>query len=530
MPRRQLSVIIAVAAALMVGACERQMHLSPAPIFGAAETVGERPRETSIAVRVPLDETALELELRQATRQRPVRVVRWLRRAGCQSNGRRCFAARIDGQLVVGEDIALQSGPDGRLRVSVPISYTLRARGLRHGRGRRERKRGVARAQMTFAVALSSNMTARITPTGVMAQLDGLVPVFDAQLDLSKSSEKLRRRLRARIIPVVREAVLRASLADGLTESWAALQRPILLNPGKTNAGPSWMVGEPFRLNRVGFSGGGNEPLALDADLAVRLRLGGGAAPTTDYVQPLLGKHLSHQSKSPSDEQLDDKSVWGRTTITMATSVPLNPLAARVADSIGDGLTVIMRRSVTSPEVQLAISKPALRPARRFLAISLDAKVLSPPRLAKYSGKVHLVGRPIFDRATETVRLQGLSFPVIAQSDARRPTSEIPLEASSLVERLAPLLSVGLKGARQATLEGARDLFRVHVTEALSVSATFSDAEIVSVSPSQDGLDVATSVQGRLVLTYRGDRQQAALRQGVMSSGLVDQIRSVANN
>jgi hypothetical protein len=532
---RGRAVVSAALAALGVAACDGDVHLTRAPIFGA-DAPAATTRVTEIGVAAPIDVEALGSQLRETMSARPVQARRWLRRAGCFGAPRRCFGARVDVTLSTKGAVQLRPRADGTVDVRLPVDYRLEGRGLRVGRSQRDVRTGTVVVSRQFALSLSPNLTPSVRAVSDVRIEGETAAVFETTLDLSRHLRRHKQRLRSGSVAAAVEKSVRAGqLDEAVTRGWAVLQKPLTV-PARSDAetvadaGDSagyWLVAEPIRVGKPGFAATPDGRVAARAVIRAKVLVGDGEAPDVSFAQPLLARFIARSTK---DEDAPRDAKPFSTELSFRSEVAVADLSARLADALATQSEFAMRDTPTSPRVVVRLAAPEVRPARRFLALSFDAEVVSPVRYSGMSGRLHLVGRPTVDAGGAMLRLSGLSFPVIGQPDAVRPRIQPPLSAGPLVERFAPAMSIPLPDVQSGALRAAKRLLSVEGVADFDLAGEFDRITVDGALPSTRGVRLATVVGGQLWLIYRPNQQQAVARRNVLSSGLVDEIRALANN
>ncbi|MEO0799380.1 MAG: DUF4403 family protein [Pseudomonadota bacterium] len=503
-----------VLAALATAGCEPAANFTTAPMLGYVDP-SARARTTVIHAAVPLDPMALSLAgvasvpASTPTRRRRNAFVTWLRYGGCVARGksRRCFGARVDGRLKRAGAPKISVSATGAVEVAIPVAFRLSARGLRRGRADRSAASGQTAIVVAFPIEIGRDLSPKLGARGAPKIQGSDTTLYGRAFDMGPHVGKWVGTQLPEIKTQLEEALGRLPIADATRKVWAQLQRPTPFGLGDKR----WLTATPIRVI-------GADVMKRDAEIYFRtaieadIRVMTGSMPEPGPIQvltPELIKLTSADSPTPN-----------QTNVPVAIGLPMDGLKHNLAKAFPDGTKIVSQRdSVTAP-FALRLDGIHVNAAQRFVAISFDAEVLSPKRFAGRTGRINLVARPELDPASGTLKLTGVSFPVISAPTASRPDPEIKLSASPFAERIGQLGTLAFKTRVDQLRAQIATLFKGDVTPELRFVSALRPKRFDTVVLSPDGLDLGVELEGALMMVYRPTIQQSAAPKQHASSDL----------
>lgn len=203
----------------------------------------------------------------------------------------------------------------------------------------------------------------------------------------------------------------------------------------------------------------------------------------------------------------------GSAAIRVATRVGLDHLQPAVDAAFVKGGPFETRADRFGPPVKVEIKRTRIYPAARALAVELD---LTASRFEgqAYSGKAHLVGRPVLDSESHILTLADVGFPVALPADPRKPGAIVAtaprLASEPFAGTLASVVRMDLKSMVAETAPRISRMLNQRIDDRLLLSASLASTTPVGIDVAADGAWLLADVKGQLVLTYEAGETRAA--------------------
>lgn len=305
------------------------------------------------------------------------------------------------------------------------------------------------------------------------------------------------RLIEGRLLPVatavqseLRQVFAALPIAAASQKAWAALSQPILLGHG-TGA---WMHATPDLVGAPEVSTNGARPV-VRIPILTRLAIGEASAAPTSPRRPMIHGVIPAQP----------------TVIRMAMPIGLDRTQQAADRTFRTSNAIETRPDRFGPPVKVAVHATRLYPSVRQLALELS---LTATRFEgqSFTGKAHLVGRPVLDAATATVRLTDVTFPPAPPREtgsAKLPPGAPRLATEPFAAMLTAASTIDVSREIADAVPRAMNLLHHRIDDTLALSARLTGSAPVSIETSRLGLWVLMDLSGELSLTYEGP--QAAL-------------------
>ncbi|MEO0730015.1 MAG: DUF4403 family protein [Pseudomonadota bacterium] len=526
-------VAAAFGAALSVGGCLETENFTAAPMGGYIDLSADK-RKTTLFAATPLDLNTAEVALSGAKRARPTKHVTWLRYGGCvtRGRGRRCYGARVDLTIAAAGSASLGATADGAIELSVPLTYDIKARGLRRARQVRDRVTGVVTARIAFPIIVDGSLAPTLGAPG-RVHFEGQAPkVFGRVFDLSGWARAWANQSMRSARTVLTQMLQDAPLKTATERVWVRLQKPVQLTStaNSDQALKRWLIARPIAVVGAGVS-------VRDGKLYLRSAVEADVHLSSELVH-VDDAATAVRALSARDIKFEQDAST-ETELSLVVSLPVTKLRDDIAKAYAPDTEITSRASVTQPEYRFRLGAAVVSPAQRFFAISIPAEIRAPVRFAGRTGVINLVGRPRLDAKTMTLTVSRVSFPVIADPSKTAPDPSLAFSAAPFAQQLDGLSPIDLSESLTRVTPKIATLFNADTLAiqsgpadgGLRMSSRFMLTLSDAVVPSPKGIDVAARLSGDLMFVYAPKSQQTARRsEPTRANGdIVESVRSLSS-
>ncbi len=496
--------------------CKQEVLLTRAPALGPAPAAVQPVRRelTVMQLALPIDLQAATETAEAALPQSLGRVIDWLDDAACARRTRwlECTGAKIEGEVERNGEVSLTI-TEGRLELSVPLKYSLSARGLGWARDLRDQKTGELVAKVPIEVVVASDFeTAVRFKDGIVLSERTVQILQKGKFALSKTIDARLKKPLAPVLESIREGVGAKGFKETAEKAWRALHTPIELS----REPQLWLRVEPERITGGGFVVDEGKPL-FRLQIASRISVATGQRPA-----PPLTRLMPALTKPAAGETIASD---GRSTLRLPIVMGWEPMLEAVRTSFPK--REVVKSALSRDATQLAgqVRTVSFYAARNQLGIEMQLEIKEPARWAGQIGTAHFVGQPIVRNGIlemETVELPGQRSVFAPQPKGAPRTVEGQNAPRIGIEpfgaRIQRAARMDLGPALRDILPHANSLIEQPLGEGFSLGGRFDEVVITGVEPVRDGFEVAFSLGGQLLLRYDPAIASAAPAQPIPSA------------
>lgn len=465
------------------------------PALPAPARVDLRGDLSTVHVGIPVDLGPVAQRAEAALPAKLANVVEWLADAACAKRTQwvECNSAKMEGTITRTGPVELQI-ESSTAQLRVPIKYELAATGIGWANNLTESKSGDFVLTVPFSIGLGAAQGLEVAARDALQASDG-------QITLLKSTIKLARLLEPRVKPAVKAAEdeLRKSLAQvpvraALQRAWTALNQPLELGQGSG----LWLAATPEHYSSGGF---------ISADGRTHYRIA--IATRLTVAEAERGTPSTSRRSQPVPSQSPQPP--GPARVRMAVGVDLEAIGQAAEATFASGETIESRADRFTEPVKVKVRRTRVYPAQRQIGLELDLDVTT-HKGATYSGKAHLVGRPVLDPATGTVTVTDVSFPAVSGGDAKRAKPEgVPrLGTEPFASKFAAAAKLDVARTLKDALPRASHMLNQRLGKDLVLTARLSEAVPASLELARDGAYLLLDLTGELTLVYDGALEPGA--------------------
>ncbi len=487
-------------ALLGLAACNQEVHFTRDPFPGPLADAENKLSPTVVFVGAAVDLSAARSQIDATLTEKISPIVQLLDSAACgRRNGQpACNDARVDGDIERNGPVILDVTSAGRIELTVPLRYNLRARGLAWARDITDSSSGTFTVKLPYDVVWGSSYAAevRIKEDGIVWS-DNTVKVLKGKLVLSKVVEaKLRKTLNGSG-ELLRKAIADTGMKDTVAQAWTALHRPIELSGSPT----LWLKSEPERVFSAGLSSAEGQTF-LRFGISGNFGIVGGQRPTE-----LIARRL------PDPSRLDQlpKDLALRTSLKLPVLVSLAPLKKVVAAAFPKDEVVETQPDKQTAALAVTMKSASVYSSRHHVVIDFAVDVARPRQWLGYVGRAQLLARPVLRRDEGVVELKDLLFPALSVKDAKElKNSKKPLRIGQepFARRFALIARMDVANDLQAGIDRANAITEMPAGDGLLLSGRFDKSGAATMETARDGLLIQLPLEGELMI--RAETAKAA--------------------
>jgi Domain of unknown function (DUF4403) len=477
---------------LALTGCNQEVHFTRDPFPGPQANAETKLLPTVVFVGAQVDLTTARSQIDASLADKISPIVQLIDNAACgRRNGQPdCNDARVDGDIDRNGPVTLDVTPAGRVELTVPLRYSLRARGLAWARDITEASSGTFTVKLPYEVVWTSSYAAevRIKEDGIVWS-EPSVKVLKGKLSLAKVVEaKLRKSLNGSG-ELMRKAIADTGMKDTVAQAWTALHRPIELSGTPT----LWLKSEPERVFSAGLS-------AVDGRTFLRFGISGnfgiigGQRPAESIARRI--PEPSRADQLPKDQVL-------QTSLKLPVLVSLAPLKRAVAGAFQRDEVVETQADKQTAALGVSMKNATVYPSRHHVVIDFAVDVARPRQWLGYVGRAQLLGRPVLRREEGVVELKDLSFPALSPKDAKEAkNSKKPLRIGQepFARRFALIARMDVAADLQAGIDRANAITEMPAGDSLLLSGRFDKSGAATMETARDGLLIQLPLEGELMI------------------------------
>jgi hypothetical protein len=487
----KLKVLLPLAV-LGLAACNQEVQLTRDPFPGPLADAENKLSPTVVFVGAAVDLTAARTQIDASLTEKISPIVQLIDNAACgRRNGQAdCNDARVDGDVERNGPVTLDVTPAGRIELTVPLRYSLRARGLAWARDITDASSGTFTVKLPYEVFWTASYAAEVRiKEDAIVWSETSIKVLKGKLALSKVVEaKLRKSLNGSG-ELMRKAIADTGMKDTVAQAWTALHRPIELSGTPT----LWLKSEPERVFPAGLS-------AADGRTFLRFGIGGNFGIIAGQrPSELIARRLPEPSRA---DQLPKDQVL-QTSLKLPVLISLAPLKKAVAAAFPKDEIVETQADKQTAALGVSMKSATVYPSRHHVVIDFAVDVARPRQWLGYVGRAQLLARPVLRRDEGVVELKDLSFPALSVKDAKEAkSSKKPLRIGQepFARRFALIARMDVAAELQAGIERANAIAEMPAGNGLLLSGRFDKSGAATMETARDGLLIQLPLEGELMI------------------------------
>jgi Domain of unknown function (DUF4403) len=489
-------------ALLGLTACNQEVQFTRDPFPGPQADAETKLSATVVFVGAPVDLTAARAQIDASLAEKISPIVQLIDNAACgRRNGQAdCNDARVDGDVDRNGPVTLDITPAGRIELTVPLRYNLRARGLGWARDITDASSGAFTVKLPYEVFWTSSYAAevRIREDSIVWS-EPTVKVLKGKLALSKVIEgKLRKSLNGSG-ELMRKAIVDAGMKETVAQAWTALHRPIELSGTPT----LWLKSEPERVFSAGLS-------ATDGKTFLRFGIGGNFGIIGGQRPAEL---VARRMPDPARPDQLPKDLVLQTSLKLPVLISLAPLKKAVAAAFPKDEVVETQADKQTAALAVSMKSATVYPSRHHVVIDFAVDVARPRQWLGYVGRAQLLGRPVLRRDEGVVELKDLQFPALSAKDAKEAkNAKKPLRIGQdpFARRFALIARMDVADDLQAGIDRANAITEMPAGDGLVLSGRFDKSGAATMETARDGLLIQLPLEGELMLRAEQQAPKAA--------------------
>lgn len=452
-----------------------------------------KPVSTALFAALPIDPREALQDADAALPQRLAIIKESVANAICARRVKEieCVSGRLEGEVSRNGPLQL-TARDGKLHLSVPLKYDIIAHGVGWAKSAEEKMSATLTASTQLDAVLHSGHSLELTAPDAWQWSEREANIGKGHLDVAKIAGPKLPTVATAFAATLATTLAAQPVNASILKIWHLLQEPLQI----ARSPDLWLAADVQRIGGAGFQ-------QDDHTLVYRVAFGVRAS-VHDAKPPLQGAQRSVTNRRPP--------APSRLTPDMATTqlrLPvligndrLQALAARVFPAQE---TLETQPDRFAEKIQVTTRRAGLYASQRLLALELDLDLVTPKAVTGRKGRLHLLGRPVFDAQHETIIIDSVSMPAMTARDVRenqqtRDTPPVRLGSEPFASRFTSGARIDISQDVRDAVARTNTSFESSVGPGTLLSAHISSGVAQNVEPTSEGLVVVVAMTGQVIL------------------------------